>query len=214
MSGNPFGEPVGNPFGEPVGEPVEESLGNPFDNFSVAISLLYMAAQSGKTQKTINIIQKKIQNYIDGFWDKPKVFTIWFSSNSKAINSQTFDRLKKTNANCIQWDTDNHHEIIDNLGADDDLFIDDEDISELISNDNNLISNNSVQMVDLEGQEFSLNLSGDDSISVEELSDSTEAVYNIEDYDRNFEEVMDEVLFASGLDSFFWDDDIDLISET
>ena len=52
--------------------------------------------------------------------------------------------------------TDNHHEIIDNLGADDDLFIDDEDISELISNDNNLISNNSVQMVDLEGQEFSL----------------------------------------------------------
>ena len=110
--------------------------------------------------------------------------------------------------------TDNHHEIIDNLGADDDLFIDDEDISELISNDNNLISNNSVQMVDLEGQEFSLNLSGDDSISVEELSDSTEAVYNIEDYDRNFEEVMDEVLFASGLDSFFWDDDIDLISET
>ena len=110
--------------------------------------------------------------------------------------------------------TDNHNEIIDNLGADDDLFIDDEDISELISNDNNLISNNSVQMVDLEGQEFSLNLSGDDSISVEELSDSTEAVYNIEDYDRNFEEVMDEVLFASGLDSFFWDDDIDLISET
>ena len=109
MSGNPFGEPVGNPFGEPV----EESLGNPFDNFSVAISLLYMAAQSGKTQKTINIIQNKIQNYIDGFWDKPKVFTIWFSSNSKAINSQTFDRLKKTNANCIQWDTDNHHEIND-----------------------------------------------------------------------------------------------------
>ena len=70
-----------------------------------------MAAQSGKTQKTINIIQNKIQNYIDGFWDKPKVFTIWFSSNSKAINSQTFDRLKKTNANCIQWDTDNPYEI-------------------------------------------------------------------------------------------------------
>ena len=77
-----------------------------------------------------------------------------------------------------------------------------------------MISNNSVQMVDLEGQEFSLNLTGDDTISVEELSDSTEVVFNIEDYDRNFEEIMDEVLFATGLDSFFWDDDIDLISET
>ena len=77
-----------------------------------------------------------------------------------------------------------------------------------------MISNNSVQMVDLEGQEFSLNLTGDDTISVEELSDSTEVVFNIEDYDRNFEEIMDEVLFATGLDSFFWDDEIDLISET
>ena len=77
-----------------------------------------------------------------------------------------------------------------------------------------MISNNSVQMVNLEGQEFSLNLTGDETISVEELSDSTEAVYNIEDYDRNFEEIVDEVLFATGLDSFFWDDEIDLISET
>ena len=77
-----------------------------------------------------------------------------------------------------------------------------------------MISNNSVQMVNLAGQEFSLNLTGDDTISVEELSDSTEAVYNIEDYDRNFEEIIDEVLFATGLDSFFWDDEIDLVSET
>ena len=45
-----------------------------------------------------------------------------------------------------------HHEISDNFGIDDDLFIDDEDLNELISSDNNLISNNSVQMVDLEGQ--------------------------------------------------------------
>ena len=107
-----------------------------------------------------------------------------------------------------------HHEISGNFGIDDDLFIDDDDLNELISNDNNMISNNSVQMVDLEGQEFSLNLTGDDTISVEELSDSTEVVFNIEDYDRNFEEIMDEVLFATGLDSFFWDDEIDLISET
>ena len=107
-----------------------------------------------------------------------------------------------------------HHEVSDNFGIDDDLFIDDEDLNELISSDNNLISNNSVQMVNLAGQEFSLNLTGDDTISVEELSDSTEVVFNIEDYDRNFEEIMDEVLFATGLDSFFWDDEIDLVSET
>ena len=87
--------------------------GNPFDDEAIfigVISVLYMAAQSGKTWRTIEIISDKISKYIDGYWDKPKILTIWFSSNSTAINSQTFDRLQQ-NANCIKWDVYNKWDV-------------------------------------------------------------------------------------------------------
>ena len=68
--------------------------------------------------------------------------------------------------------------------------------------------------VSLTGAQY--NLSFADALGVEDnlASDSqNESVIEIEEYDRSFSETVNEILFATSLDTFYWEDELALISD-